>query len=409
VAATIADMTVPGRAARDLATGTEAAAPISVLWLYGPPGVGKTTVAWEIYSQLTRAGVESAYVDIDQLGMCYPEHPSDPGRHLLKARNLAAVVASFAAAGARSVIVSGVVDPDRGVDDHLIPEMALVTCRLRAEPDELRQRFIGRSGNAEAADDVLQEAAALDASDRADVCIDTSSRSAADVARDVVARCGGWSALIGPPRAPAPAGPAGCAATGAGMPVLFLCGATGVGKSTVGFEIYMRDLHAGCTAAYVDLDQLGFCYSAAADDDSHAVKARSLAAIWANYQAAGAQQLIMVGPVDSDRAAATYAAALPAAVITLCRLHAGPDELAWRIRERGHGGSWPQPGDPLAGQSPAHLRGVADQAASDASALERAAVGALRIDTDGRTATDVADLVVGRAGWPRPPRDGNQA
>jgi uncharacterized protein YhfF len=30
-------------------------------------------------------------VDIDQLGMCYPEPASDPGRHRMKARNLGAV------------------------------------------------------------------------------------------------------------------------------------------------------------------------------------------------------------------------------------------------------------------------------------------------------------------------------
>ncbi len=44
----------------------------SVLWLYGPAGVGKTTVGWEIFSRLTRTGVAAAFVDIDQLGMCYP-------------------------------------------------------------------------------------------------------------------------------------------------------------------------------------------------------------------------------------------------------------------------------------------------------------------------------------------------
>jgi tRNA uridine 5-carbamoylmethylation protein Kti12 len=29
---------------------------IPVLWLAGPPGVGKTAVAWEIYQRLQRAG-----------------------------------------------------------------------------------------------------------------------------------------------------------------------------------------------------------------------------------------------------------------------------------------------------------------------------------------------------------------
>jgi adenylylsulfate kinase-like enzyme len=64
---------------------------IPVLWVCGPPGVGKTAVGWEIFSQLTQAGIEAGYADADQLGMCYPEPASDPGRYRIQARNLAAV------------------------------------------------------------------------------------------------------------------------------------------------------------------------------------------------------------------------------------------------------------------------------------------------------------------------------
>src|SRR5689334_1982942 len=65
----------------------ETALVIPVLWLCGPPGVGKTSVAWRIRARLRQGGVAAAYVDIDQLGMCYPERECDPGRHRLKARN----------------------------------------------------------------------------------------------------------------------------------------------------------------------------------------------------------------------------------------------------------------------------------------------------------------------------------
>src|SRR4051812_23524774 len=83
---------------------------IPVLWLCGPPGVGKTTVGWQLYADLVDEGVPVGYVDIDQLGMCFPEQPTDPDRHELKARNLGAVVAWFEAAGCECVVVSGVVD-----------------------------------------------------------------------------------------------------------------------------------------------------------------------------------------------------------------------------------------------------------------------------------------------------------
>lgn len=39
--------------------------------------------------------------------------------------------------------------------------------------------------------------------------------------------------------------------TGDAMPVLWLCGPAGVGKSTIGFELYLRTLRCGLTAGYV--------------------------------------------------------------------------------------------------------------------------------------------------------------
>jgi adenylylsulfate kinase-like enzyme len=375
---------------------------VPLLWLYGPAGVGKTTVGWEIFGRLRRADNECAYVDIDQLGICYPEPPSDPGRYRLEARNLNAVVANFAAAGARSVIVSGVADPAHGISAHLVPAARLLSCRLRADPECLRQRILGRGGDSAAADDAQREADLYDAQQAA-LVVDTTDRSPDDVATEAVSRAGGLAALIGrrpadPPMAHCISAPA-VSPAGARPPVLLLCGPTGVGKSTVGFEIYLRGLRAGQTAAYIDLDQLGFWHSAQAEADRDALKAGNLAAVWANFQAAGAQQLVLTGPVGSERAAATYSAALPSADVTICRLHAGLPDLARRIETRGRGGSWPQPGDPLAGQSSEFLRRVAEQAASDGAELDTAAIG-VRVDTDGRSVAEVADLVLSCTGWP---------
>ena len=105
------------------------------------------------------------------------------------------------------------------------------------------------------------------------------------------------------------------------IPVLWLCGPPGIGKSTVGWEIFTQLAQAGIEAGYVDIDQLGMCYpEPASDTGRHRMKAQNLGA-----------------------------------AITLCRLHAGAGELTRRIMLRGHGGSWPQPGDPLAGQPTAYL------------------------------------------------------
>uniref|UniRef100_UPI000AD08546 AAA family ATPase n=1 Tax=Streptomyces sp. SBT349 TaxID=1580539 RepID=UPI000AD08546 len=158
------------------------AEPVPVLWLCGPPGVGKTTVAWEIHQRLRADGVEAGFVDIDQVGMCFPEPEGDPGRHRMQAENLGAVVDGFRAAGATCVVVSGVVDAARGVHADLVPGAALTVCRLRAGREELRRRFLGRPGGDGQVEDVLREADALDAGGVGDVCVDTGGLSVAEAA-----------------------------------------------------------------------------------------------------------------------------------------------------------------------------------------------------------------------------------
>lgn len=373
---------------------------IPVLWLCGPSGVGKTTVAWEIYSRLTQSGVDAAYVDIDQLGMCHPEPASDPGRHRLQAENLGAVVAGYQAAGARCVVVSGVVDPAHGVYVDKIPQAVLTVCRLRVERAELERRLVGRQGAAELVPEALREADAMGASDFTDVCIDTTGLSADEVAGLVRDRIGDWPALDHLDPSTEVAQPhGGTAATAADGQILWLCGVTGVGKSTIGFEVYLKTLRSGLAGAYVDLDQIGFCSPAPPDDPrNHRLKARILPALWRTFRAAGAQCLTVVGPAEDQTAVERYIEALPAATVTVCRLHAGRDELTRRIRSRGQGGSWSQPGDPLNGRPAAYLLDVADQAATEAEALERSGLGDLRVGTDGQTAQEVAEAILAHVG-----------
>ncbi|MGW0229936.1 hypothetical protein ACWDWO_16605 [Actinopolymorpha singaporensis] len=371
---------------------------VPVLWICGPPGVGKSAVGWEVFTQLVGSGVNAAYVDLDQLGMCYPEPADDPGRHRMQATNLAAVVANYAAAGVRCVVASGLLDPESDAPVGPLPRAAVTVCRLRAAADVLRERFVGRGAQAELVDAVLREAAALDAGDSGDVRVDTTGLPVPEVVRLVRARIGQWP---GPAATDSAAGTAPRRISHAPGPILWVCGATGVGKSTVAWQLFEHARAGGVPAAFVDLDQLGHVRVEAPGVDTHQVRANNLAAVWDTFHAGGARCLVVNGPVDDPASVRTYADAVPAATLTVCRLHAGTEELTRRMLRRGRGGSWWQPGDLLRGQPDSFLREMANDAATAAARLEQAGVGDLRVDTDGRTVEQVVQAVLARTGgWP---------
>jgi hypothetical protein len=172
--------------------------------------------------------------------------------------------------------------------------------------------------------------------------------------------------------------------------ILWVCGPKAVGKSTVGFAVYQEANRRGVHTAFVDLDQIGF-QRPSADPANHRLKAANLAAIWPNFRAAGAEQIVVVGPVGEAAEVALYKAALPAATITVCRLHASRATLAERVRLRGQGLGPPIAGDDLVGQPDTVLR-----KATDAAASEPAAVGDLQVDTDGRAVEDLAAEILSR-------------
>jgi hypothetical protein len=326
--------------------------PLSVLWLCGPPGAGKSAAGWALYAGLARSGARAGFADIDQLGMCLPAPPDDPERCRLKERNVSALAGRFRAAGCAAVVVAGDVGPAPGISSGTVPGASVAICRLRASPDELRRRLTSRGEGPDFVAGALRHAEELDHASFADACVCTDGMAVAEVVRMVRERCGGW-----PPER---------------------------GGRAVTDDIAPAPADEAAPAADGD------------DPGRHRFKARDLADLWRAYHATGARRLVLSGPVPDARAAAVYAGALPAARVTVCRLHAGPAELTRRIALRGQGLWWPQPGDPLIGQPAAHQRRVAVQSAAEAEALERSGLGDLRIDTDGRTVAEVADLVARR-------------
>lgn len=380
-----------------------AEARIPLLWICGPAGVGKSTVSWQLYTELASAGVRVAFADSDQLCMCYPAPPGDPGRQHVKAANVGSMIQNFRSAGARCMIVNGVLDP-RGLETGLLPDAEVTICRLRADSDSVRRRFIIRRGEPDDLEELPREVSdeirLMDESRFADVCVDTTGVPAADVGGLVRAACADWPGFTGQlaevegrrcvQRAPAPGGQ-----------VVLITGPAGVGKSTIGFRFYLRCLRAGLTAGYVDLRQIGFAPPATAGDPGHRqLRARNLAAIWRNYRAAGASHLIAAGMITGPADLRRYASELPGTGITLIRLRADGAEHRLRIMSRGAGGSWPEPGDQLRGQSAGFLADLADRAVAAARAPDPADAGGVIIDTTNLSPDESAGIIRKAVGWP---------
>lgn len=317
---------------------------LPALWLYGPSGVGKSTVAWELFTRLSSDGVHVAHVDIDYLGMSYgpptprswaPEPASDPVRHRLKTVNLDAVAANARDAGAAGLIVSGIVDPEHGIDTDLLPNVALTAIRLRAQPEEIRRRLDVRGRPDEPVDEILRDAEALDRSDFPGdgACIDTTELGVDEVLAQVARHAEGWTAARATATTAAPAN----VTRACGGSILLLCGPRPAGLSAVAFQVYRLLRLDGTRAAYLDLEQVGFLRPASADDPgNHRLKAANLASVWRTFRASGAECLVAVGSADDAEVETAYAAALPDIELTVCRENLDPegrpaDELAREI------------------------------------------------------------------------------
>ena len=352
-----------------------------VLWIWGAPGVGKTTVGWEIWTELSATGITAAYVDIDQLGMSLPASPADPERYGLKVDNLAAAMPHYRGAGAQLLVVSGACDVQHV--QKFANGAGVTLCRLQLDHEQLRARLADRGWGRDIVDAAINEALDLDASTIADISVDTTGLSVAEVVGTLREQVGGWprteTPAVTPPRVLDTPGD-----------IVWVCGPTGVGKSTVGWELFMRVRRDCRRVALIDLQQIGFLEPADVGDlHNHRLKARNLAAMWATMRADGAECLVVVGRVNDRDQLRAYTDALPAATLTLVQLRASRDELAERIVRRGRGEGPRIPGDYLFGRDTAELARIAEGAATDAARLARTGIADVVVDTDGLTVDEV--------------------
>jgi hypothetical protein len=169
------------------------------------------------------------------------------------------------------------------------------------------------------------------------------------------------------------------------IPVLLITGPVGVGKTSVGAEVSALLEQAAVPHAFVDMDHLRWCPPAPPGDRFNvALGLRNLAAVAANYRAAGAERLVLADVLEARADLARYEAAIPGAALQVVRLRASVETLTGRVRQR-------ETGDGLAW----HLHRTAELAAQ----MERGKVEDVVVETDGRSVAEVAQAVLARCGW----------
>jgi broad-specificity NMP kinase len=170
------------------------------------------------------------------------------------------------------------------------------------------------------------------------------------------------------------------------LPVLWLCGAPGTGKSTVAWQVFDDLADEGLCVGYLDIDQIGMLQPPPdADQHCHRFKVDNLAGMMRNYHAAGGQVLVISGVIDPEHGA-DFAEAAVDADITFCHLTVDEPTLRERLATRG----WRSE--------------AADEAVIMMSGLADASFVTTVIDTTGRDpvvlARDAARLVTAASGTP---------
>jgi len=319
------------------------------LWLYGPPGVGKSATGFAVFEQLVARGERVAFVELDQIGMCMPA-PVE-ARSAAKADNLLGMLDNFAAAEASGVIACGDIvetmsDPLRRAGRRP------VLCRLRADDDVAVERLTIRGSVHYAMSSTAYESYDVPAGD---LDLITHPLDVDEVAAEIVRRLGPWPPASTVAEVSTPLAPSmidDCSA-------ILVTGPRAVGTSTVAWQVFMASVASDCTG-YLDLEQLGFL-PATLQEALLPTKLANVATCWAGFRSLGAERLVLCGHVDGHQLSAIRERVPSLRVVALT---AAPDVLLERARRRSRQKDIWLPGDDLFGRDDTYLREVVRQAAT---------------------------------------------
>lgn len=116
------------------------------LLLIGAIGTGKSDTSYHVFARLYQAGIPTARLDLDDIGMCHPAPEDDPHNFVVKSEAMGAAWRVFKTHGARCLVVSGAVDTPELIDQHTrqVPDAEWTVVRLRISAEERRRRVLSR-------------------------------------------------------------------------------------------------------------------------------------------------------------------------------------------------------------------------------------------------------------------------
>lgn len=178
-------------------------APVEILLITGPAGVGKSTLCWEMGDVLAEAGIAHVAIESDELDRVFPKPgaeelaPLAPGARDVSQLNLAALWGTYRALGHNRLIMSGVmlhVGFDKSWILAAIPEARITVVRLRAGDAALLARLDRRETGA--GRDTQVERSLRQAKRMADengtgfIVVETDGRSPTELAGFVLGKAG---------------------------------------------------------------------------------------------------------------------------------------------------------------------------------------------------------------------------